>query len=50
MAAVKGDAYGHGLVKVSQALDNEGLSYLGVANATEARRLAEAGIKTPLFL
>ena len=50
MAAVKGDAYGHGLVKVSQALDNEGLSYLGVANATEARRLAEAGIKTPLYI
>ena len=35
MAVVKANAYGHGTVEVSKALENSGVDYLGVA-ATDA--------------
>ncbi len=50
MAVIKGGAYGHGLKKVAQVLDRENLPFLGVANAGEARRLFEAGIKTRPYI
>ena len=50
MAVIKGGAYGHGLEEIARALDSENLPYLGVANAGEARRLFNAGIKTRPYI
>lgn len=50
MAVVKADAYGHGLLQVAHALDDQNLAYFGVANVVEARRLFEAGIQTPPYI
>ncbi len=50
MAILKAGAYGHGLVKLAQHLDDQGLPYFGVANVHEAQRLKESGIKTPIYL
>lgn len=49
-AAVKADAYGHGAVKVSKVLEEEGCDYLAVATAPEALELFEAEIKLPILL
>ncbi|MEJ6581866.1 MAG: alanine racemase [Akkermansiaceae bacterium] len=50
MAVIKAGAYGHGLVEVARELDSAGLPFLGVANAGEARRLFNAGIKTRPYI
>lgn len=50
MPVVKAEAYGHGLVSVARRLDRDGISFFGVANAGEARRLTLAGIRTPAFI
>jgi alanine racemase len=50
MAVVKANAYGHGIVEVSKALEEEGVDYLGVATVDEALRLRERYIKTPILL
>ncbi len=48
MAIIKADAYGHGDFRVADALSNA--EAFGVARLTEAVRLREAGIKTPITL
>lgn len=48
IAAVKANAYGHGLTKVASALP--GADALGVARLPEAEQLRAAGIQTPLLL
>lgn len=50
MPVVKANAYGHGLETVARRLDNEGLTYFGVANVGEARRLEQAGVTTCPFI
>ena len=50
MAVVKASAYGHGLEPIANTLDQEDLTFFGVANVGEARRLSEAGIQTPIYL
>jgi len=45
LAAVKGDAYGHGAVAVSRALQAEGCENFGVALVEEGKTLREAGIR-----
>ncbi len=50
MAVLKAGAYGHGLEPLARALDGEGLAFFGVANVGEARRLSDAGIRTPVYL
>jgi alanine racemase len=50
MAVVKANAYGHGAVKVSEALSEEKVDFLGVAFLEEASELQDAGIKTPLVM
>lgn len=50
MPVVKAGAYGHGLEQVARRLDNHGISYFGVANVGEARRLQRAGIRTLPFI
>ena len=50
MAVVKAGAYGHGLEAIAQCLAAEDIAFFGVANVAEARRLAAAGIETPIYL
>lgn len=50
MAIVKGEAYGHGAVEVSQAAIEGGASWLGVARFGEARALRQSGIRTPILV
>lgn len=50
MAVLKAGAYGHGIEQIALALETEKLAYFGVASVIEARKLALAGIKTPIYL
>lgn len=44
MAVVKADAYGHGVVEVTQACWDEGVRHFAVARPAEGIRLREAGL------
>ena len=50
IACIKGDAYGHGIVKTARELVREGVEYLGVATIEEAAALRNAGILTSIVL
>lgn len=50
MAVVKAGAYGHGLEEVARTLAGVELAFFGVANVGEARRIADAGVGTPVYL
>ncbi len=50
MAIVKADAYGHGAVPVSKALDEIGVDAFGVASVDEAVRLRRNGIDKPVLI
>ena len=51
MAVLKAGAYGHGLEEVARALSNHpDVAFFGVANVGEARRIARAGVHTPVYL
>ncbi|MCW1913287.1 alanine racemase [Luteolibacter sp. GHJ8] len=50
MAVVKAGAYGHGLEQVATALAAEDIAFFGVANVGEARRIADAGVSTRIYL
>ncbi|HEY3617713.1 MAG TPA: alanine racemase [Candidatus Sulfotelmatobacter sp.] len=49
-AVVKADAYGHGAVECSRALEVEGAKWLGVTSLDEAIPLREAGIRANILL
>jgi len=49
-AVVKADAYGHGAVECSRALEAEGAKWLGVTSLDEAIPLREAGIRANILL
>lgn len=49
MAVVKADAYGHGLIKSSEAALVGGAQWLGVALLSEAIEIRKAGIAAPLL-
>lgn len=49
-AVVKADAYGHGAVECSRALESEGAQWLGVTSLDEAIPLREAGIQARILL
>ena len=49
MAVVKGDAYGHGLVRSARAALRGGATWLGVAQLAEAIALREAGLAVPVL-
>jgi len=49
-AVVKADAYGHGAVECSHALEAEGAKWLGVTSLDEAIPLHEAGIQSNILL
>ncbi len=50
MAVVKSDAYGHGMVPVSVALEEAGIDALGVAFVHEGVQLRDAGIRVPIYI
>jgi alanine racemase len=50
MAVVKANAYGHGTVEVSRALEACGVDYFGVATTDEAVRIRDHGIKSPILV
>lgn len=49
LAAVKANAYGHGLLECSKILEENSVDYLGVAFIEEGVELRNAGIKTPIL-
>ncbi|PYX28131.1 MAG: alanine racemase [Acidobacteria bacterium] len=49
-AVVKADAYGHGAVECSKALETEGARWLGVTSLDEAIPLRQAGIQSHILL
>ena len=49
-AAVKADAYGHGVIPVSRTILEGGVKMLGVATMEEALELRAAGIPAPILL
>lgn len=49
-AVVKADAYGHGAVECSRALEAEGARWLGVTSLDEAIPLRDAGIESRILL
>ena len=50
LGVVKADAYGHGAVRVSRLLQEEGADYLAVACLDEALELRQNGIDMPLLI
>lgn len=49
-AVVKADAYGHGAVECSRALEAEGARWLGVTSLDEAIPLRDAGVRANILL
>jgi alanine racemase len=49
LAVVKADAYGHGLIPVSKALEEAGADWFGTALLEEAINLRKAGISKPII-
>ncbi len=49
-AVVKADAYGHGAVECSRALEAEGAKWLGVTSLDEAIPLRDAGVRANILL
>ena len=50
MGVVKSDAYGHGLVPVSQILEKNGIDCFGVSFLYEGLALRKAGVKVPIVI
>ena len=50
IAIVKADAYGHGAVPVSRALQEAGADFFGVSNLEEAMQLRQGGIGHPILI
>jgi len=49
LAVVKADAYGHGIRKIAQSLDKEGIFGFAVALQSEVETLLDAGIQRPIL-
>jgi len=49
-AVVKADAYGHGALECSKALESEGAKWLGVTSLDEAIPLRDAGLRANILL
>lgn len=50
LCIVKGNAYGHGIIKMAQAFESYGCDYLGVAIPEEGVELRKAGIAGPILV
>lgn len=49
LAAIKGDAYGHGAVACARALEEAGCDWFGVALIEEGKALRAAGVSRPIL-
>jgi len=49
MAVIKANAYGHGLVKIGQHLEKNGIDYLMVGKLQEALLLRKSGVSAPIL-
>ncbi len=49
MAVIKANGYGHGLLEMARAIQNQ-VTYLAVSSVSEVLELRENGIETPVFL
>lgn len=50
LGVVKADAYGHGALRVSRLLQEEGVDYLAVSCLDEAMELRQGGISLPILI
>ncbi len=50
LGVMKADAYGHGAVPVSHALEELGADYLAVSNLEEAVQLRRGGVRLPVLI
>ena len=50
MPILKANAYGHGLARIAQLMQELGADYLGVAVLEEGILLRESGVKTPILV
>ncbi|MEN6349611.1 MAG: alanine racemase [Syntrophomonas sp.] len=50
MAIVKANAYGHGILEISQVCIQQGVDFLGVATLEEALKLRESGVEAPILV
>lgn len=50
LAAVKGNAYGHGAIEISRRLLENGVNYLGVARIEEGIQLRQKSINAPVLI
>ena len=50
MPVVKADAYRHGAVEISRALESEGAAWLGVSNVEEGAYLRRSGLRTRILV
>jgi len=50
LAVVKADAYGHGAVPISRALESAGVRFLGVALVEEGLALRQAGVTSDILV
>ena len=50
IASVKANAYGHGIIPVSQVLEREGVEMLATGSFSDAQAIRLAGVKTPILM
>ena len=50
LAIVKANAYGHGAIEVSRALEKAGADWFGITCTSEGAELREAGIRKPILV
>lgn len=50
LCVVKSNAYGHGAIRISRVLQEEGADFFGTGTIDEGIQLREAGIKRPLLI
>lgn len=50
IASVKANAYGHGIIPVSQVLEREGVEMLATGSFSDAQAIRQAGVKTPILM
>lgn len=50
MPVIKADAYGHGVLEIAQALNDNGCALFGVSNVIEGMTLRDAGFKQKILL
>ena len=50
IASVKANAYGHGIIPVSQVLEGEGVEMLATGSFSDAQEIRRVGVKTPILM